>query len=770
MAKKPHGDERPAISETTLPESLRDLVDVPLTSPSLASRAMDGRLVPLVLATVTALDGSPRGGTLVELLDAAGEVVDATRTSANGLAVLRFPHRAPADPGMKATHRGHDHSTAGDEEALPEVSGEVRVSDGSRDGTSDEVVVPAGRHHAVKSFVARADDETGVLPGDDQLSRLPTDFSPQTCSELSTGRTNGLLGATGLGTRADPLLPAPAAGQLSLAGRRTPLVRRLDVVRRTTDGRRWLVQLRQEWVLLGYTLGELASVTPLDPGSVLQHADQVVEQVSTAVRETTDRVSSTLTQTLGDLLSSFGSVDTVVNATASTSAGVVGGFFGIPGVFGVGGAYATLDTSATASTDIDTSLLVNRSLHQVSTLVNEAIARAQAVAEGAQRTAANVVNHLAPLVSKVTNALHWRVYENYAVCTHVDGVLAVEEHPISAGDTFRFDATWARAFRAFLEPALLDRSLVANFTGLAVAAETPGLATAHVEITYDATLNPGTAAVTLGGTSMTFALPPGNGQVARGTLTFPAPVAPGSRLTGTATFTPGAPLSTPFFTIPSTLTVRRFAVWVDNPLTGAPDQADDNPGTSVNLDIATEGLAALNSGDALVQHLNANRAYYLDVLAAAAARFPALRVDASRSGGPLAGIPAELWRLPIVGFEGNMVLVARPLAAGETPSHAELLQRDPGSGTLVQLLARGSYGEVLQGVAALTDLTNNLHPALKAIAPPQFVEFPEQPVLPPAPLGGTPAGGAAGTATGAAGTVTGAVTGAAGAVTGGLGG
>ena len=718
-----------------LPESLRDLLDVPLASPALATRAMDGRLVPVVFANVVGPDGAPRAGVLVELLDGEGEVLDATRTSGGGLAVLRFPPRPPSgDQSGELTHAHGHGGHGGDGGELQTLSGTLRVDDGSREGLTETLAMDVHRSPVVKRLVTFAEPAAVVLAGDDQLARIPVDFSVETCAVLTGGRVGGLLPPTGLPMRDDPLLETPAAGR-SLAGRRTPLVRRVDVVRwgppsvRLHGGifsRRYLVQLRQEWVLLGYTLGELSGVLPLDPGSVVQQADQLVQQASTAAREAVDTVQSTLTQTLKDVISELGTVDTVVSAAASASASVGGaGPFGIGLLLG-GSIGATATGTATVSTSVDTSLLVNRSLQHVSTLVNQAVAQAQAVAEGAQRTAASVVNHLAPLVSRVTNALHWRVYENWAVCTHVDGVLAIEEYPIAPSDLFRFTERWARALRAYLEPALLDRTLVANFADLMRAAETPGVTTATYEITYRAlALSAGTARVTLGGVSSVVALPPGRNTV-RGTITFPTPVPPGTRLTGTAEFRAGEMLGS----TTGTLDVDRFSIWVDNPLTGMPDDVVDGPGPSLRLDITTGGAGSALSGAVLVEHLNANRAYYLDVIAAAALRFPALRVDAGRDDGPLAGISPLVWRLPVVGFEGNKALVARPLAGTESVDVGRLLERDPGSGTLVQLLAPGSYGEVLQGLSALTDVATNLHPALKAIAPTQFVEFPTQPVLP----------------------------------------
>lgn len=729
-----------ATPTTTVPDHLRDLVDVPLCNAAEATRAMDGRLVPLVFVTVLTAAGTPRGGVLVDLLDEHGRVADETRTSAGGLAVLRFPSRAgcaPADPSHDTKGAGHGHGRG---DPLPAVTGTVRVSDGSPDGSTTDVAVREGESHVVARIVApEPDGDVPVMRADDQLSRLPADFSPQTCAELSA-RAGGLFGTPTDALPHEAVVMATTPG-LSLIGRRTPLVRRLDVVR-AAGGKRWLVQLRQEWVLLGYTLGELSDVTALDPGATLKRTDQTAERVGTTVRDTADRATATLTETLTDTLRDLGTIDTVVTAAASASGAAAGGLFGVPGMF-VGAAAAGLSANATVSTEVDTTLLVNRVLQQVSTLVNEAIGSARSVAEDVQHTVTDVLEHTAPLVSRVTNALHWRVYENYAVCTHVEGVLEIEAFELGL-EGFRFTASWARAFRSYLEPALLDRTLAARFSDVADATpQHPGYGQATVELEYVATVSPGVATVRLGDALASFPLDP-NTRVVRRTLPFLAPVMPGATVTGDVTVTAGAQVrteDTPIDAPAPELGVTKLSVWVHNPLTGAPDQKFHNPGDYTTLSVTMPGTPAPVRGpDPLVEHLNANWSYYVDVIAAAAVRFPALRVDAGRNGGPLAGITPEVWRLPIVGFEGNTMLVARPVTLDtglrgteepRLPAAVEQLRGDSGSGTLVQLRAPGSYGEVLQGVAVLTDLASSLHPALRAPAVPVVAEFPV-----PAPVDG----------------------------------
>lgn len=70
-----------------------------------------------------------------------------------------------------------------------------------------------------------------------------------------------------------------------------------------------------------------------------------------------------------------------------------------------------------------------------------------------------------------------------------------------------------------------------------------------------------------------------------------------------------------------------------------------------------------------------------------------------------------MWQLPIVGFEGNRVLVI--LDPGDDDEEAQDLLADEGAATILQLAAPGAYAEALQGLLELTDLVaGKIHPAL----------------------------------------------------------
>ena len=665
-------------------------------SPAYATQEMDGRLVPVVMVTVFDKQRRAVGRALLELRDDAGNVVDTTRTSAGGLGVLRFPPRKPRKP--RPANERERVTVIADGDA---VTGRVFVIDGSEDPPSEAVNIKPNMQVAKTVFLL--DDPFGGVdvqlpPGDDPLTRLPTDFSEDTCNALVGARTNGLLDPNNLTMRDDPLL-SPPAGVTTLAGKRLPILRRLAVIRYGPDDRRYLVRLRQEWVLLTYTLGELAQVQALDPGAVVQSAEQFVNQVSTATRETVEMAKSTLSQTLQDVLSSLGSIDSVVKTVAE--AGASGWGIGIPGLFGYGSADVDLDLSV--STNINTSLLVNRAIQQAASFVNQAISKAHAIVEGVQRTASDVVNYLAPLVSQVANALHWRVYEVYAVCTNVDAVHLIEEVPLFANPQ-PFTTEQVLAFRPFFEPALLDKTLVSAYDELLAFAELPPLTEATAEITYNATftilgipvpLSP-TITMNLAGNSQTASGSSGTTRSVTLRFTFPTPLPRGGTPTATVGITGPSVAG-----LTSTLQIVRVQVWIDRPLSG-PGFILDNPPATFGVPIGGgPGAATI-----LVNHVNANLHYYWGVLATAAIRFPSLRQDVTE----LQMLDPRLWRLPLVGMEGTTALLLQPET--DTIDANELLD-DAGAGTLVEILAPGSYGEMLTGLLQLP--LDRLHPLLEQV-------------------------------------------------------
>ncbi|KVZ49453.1 hypothetical protein WL19_15705 [Burkholderia ubonensis] len=685
------------------------LVDKCVLSPAYATREMDGRLVPVVFAFVVDPQRRPVAGVVLELHDADDQVVDTTRSSAGGLGVLRFPARKPrAERGADESQRITVVADGG------EVEGTVHLLDGRRTLKTQSVMIPPDQQLAESLFMIDAPENAVNLSlGDDPLKRLPIDFSEDTCKALLNMLSNNLL---------DPKIAADPLGNLQAipGGKREPLIRRLDVVRYGQNNNRYLVRLRQEWVLLTYTLGEFAEVQPLDPGAVVQSAEQLVNQVSSAVREAVDTAKSTLNQNLQDALSNLGSIDAVVHTVADASAHATGWGGGIPGIAGGGGVDAGAKLDLKVDTNVNTTLLVNRAIQEVSTLVNQAIAKAHDVAEGAQRTASDVANHLAPLVSHVANALHWRVYEVYAVCTNVEAV-----HPITVLPLFgpklhlgsgpfppsvtEFKPDEVLAYRPFFESALLDRTLVSAYDDLLQAAELQPLTAATVRVIYDATGGLfGIAArinMTLNGVTQTTTVLAGSGQSVTLHFNFPLPGVPRGGLIQSHLEIQGSSF------LPTTQKILRVEIWIEQPLAG-PGFVLDNPPTDFDVPIGPASAA----GSALINHINHHLHYYYGVLVAAAIDVPSLRQDVP----VLAQLDQRVWRLPLLGMEGTTALLLEP----ETNAvDVHTLLDDAGAGTLVEILAPGAYGEMLTGLLQIP--TNDLHPLLKVaetISP--FAPFP----------------------------------------------
>jgi hypothetical protein len=212
------------------------------------------------------------------------------------------------------------------------------------------------------------------------------------------------------------------------------------------------------------------------------------------------------------------------------------------------------------------------------------------------------------------------------------------------------------------------------------------------------------------------------------------------------------------------VTLQRIRFWFDTSPAAAADQ--EIPGgelgpltvnfatrvATAEFDLTPAVPAAIDpqdflKDDPLFRHINTNRSYYLGILGRAAQRIPSLRFDAPQ----LQNVPQEVWRLPIVGFEGHRIVVIRDADPAD-PFVARLLS-DPGAATLIQIAAPGAYAEALQGILSLTDALGKVHPAL--------IPAPA-PVMPPLALVDLTGkqlqviGGGAGTGTGTGtGTITG---------------
>lgn len=773
---------------------LDKLLVLPSTLKSGATRAHDGRLLRLVLVTVHDRAGRSRAGIPLQLLDGEKNVVDRAFTSRTGFAILRFPRPpAGADPVPLDTP----------------VRGTVRILDGSKDGMVQAVDVPGGRQFAdvtlmledlprteestVTGRVAKQIDRVELWPpaglGDDPLNSLPADFTPELCDALAA--KIGDDGDSLLGKLGDPT---------DFRSRRTPLIKRLSVVRNgdltvspnSTEPRRYLVRLRQSWVFLGYTLGELAEVDALDPGAVLDETVGTVERSVDQVSRLVDQVRSFATSSLNDTLTQTNKIDTLVNAATSTevNASVLGFGFGIPG-FGIGGATAKagMRTSATTSTSVDTSLNVNHSISTAQSFVNEAIHQATSQLTSLARTVTTTIGRVSPLLSRVTNLLRWRVYENYAVSTHVEDVLElvsvkvvdIPHSQLPRGGTVStpvFSPEEIVEYRRFFEAAMLEPRLREEYPALIeavrVAQSGRSVRSVVVAVNYSAAFATGHLTVRINGAEERITLRAGSGR-AVGVVRFDTPVPIGDLrradlvLTASPTL-PSVAFAQQFFE--NMVSVDVTSATFSAGATAGGSSVDTAPvdlhhagkggsvADSVTFDIAPPAVDATRSP--LWVHVNQNPSYYLGVLAQAAMAYPSLRDDSDK----LREIPEHVWRLPIVGFEGNHIVVAKDPDEGNTD--VERLLADPGAATLVQLQAPGAYSEALQGLLSLVDAEGLIHPGLMpapapAMPPLTVVDITGKPMVPaasgngstaPAPAPATaPVTGATGSAgsTGAAG-------------------
>jgi transglutaminase-like putative cysteine protease len=131
---------------------------------------------------------------------------------------------------------------------------------------------------------------------------LPTDMSPELCEAV------GQVFGPGI----DTILTNPDRAN-DFRARRTRLIKHVTVPRvgPATPGdaapSRYLVSLRQEWRFLGYTLGEVADIEPLSPGSIIQTATRAIadttERTSSSVEDVRRQATSLLESTLSRLSS-----------------------------------------------------------------------------------------------------------------------------------------------------------------------------------------------------------------------------------------------------------------------------------------------------------------------------------------------------------------------------------------------------------------------------------------------------------------------------------
>ena len=740
--------------------ALKDLLGKPPKLQNKGTKAMDGRQQALVLVILRDKQGATRSGIELRLLDKASkELLDRSRTDRNGSVLLKFPMPLKA------------RTTA--------AEGILELADGTN--SVDVTVPPFPKQHALVELTldalpplpeppaaALALTSSDPLRGDNPLERLPRDFTTDLCDTITAV----------LPTVADPIFAGIAPGN-DFRSQRTPRAIRLTIPRTVETpanpdipNRRFLVRVLQQWDFMGYTLGELASVEPLDPGSMLRETLSSVEQLAQAASRVAEQSSSTLNEVLQSSLSQLSSIDTLVevatNIDSKASAGirspglgigaVIGGLLGGVGgavlgglagaaIGGVGASAGTnVATTATTATNIDTSLEVNSRVQLARSIVNQAIRTTSSLLRQTQSAVSREIGRVSPLLSRVTNLLHWILYENYMVCSFVEDVFEIEERqfttppPIASGDipVFFSDEDIVN-YRRYFEPVLLEPQLASQFTVLrnAIALRLAGgqpITRIRFTVDYGTSSNSLAADLKLrvGSAELSLRLSPGRSRV-QGTL-FVAPVLPGQLgdLDIVMTSVALIPSITVIgFTIPApagSVNVTRILISFDGSTAADPDQVVTPAALTVDNTTPTPSATAsdvLNppvrlidtTKNPLFRHVNINHTYYIGVLAQAALTVPSLRSDAPQ----LVNFPYDhdIWRLPILGFEGDRVLILKNVDPVD-PDVVELLANDVGAGTLVQLAAPGAYGEALKGLLTILNLDPTklvdegtlIHPAL----------------------------------------------------------
>lgn len=712
------------------PHALKVLIDKPAALASKATKMMDGRRQPVVLLLVRTASGEPASALRVRLTQ-EGHVRDETTTDRRGAALLLFP----------AAHAMRMESA----DAMKDAHGKVEILVKGRDPIHREVHVPMGKQHQVLEVflepapptdvpVTLADSSAKPLAStalpqltDNPLDRLPADFSTELCQDLTK-----LLGPVN-----DPIL-GMAGDEQDFRKRRVPLVKRLVIPRvgASVGGkppRRYLVRVRQEWNFLGYTLGELTQVEPLDPGSILKETTHTAERLVQNATRSVDELVSRATDTVVSGLHSAGSVDAVLDvATSVRTTALAGGFaIGLPGLmFGGGGADAKVTTTAHTHSHVDTSLDVNSSLHAAKSLVNQQMRLVQSTSRNLQNAVTSSLGKVSPLLSRVTNLIRWTMYENYMVCTHVEDVLEVESEVIAdlaePGQAYLFTDEQIVDLRRIFEPRLLEPKLRPHFDALAAAVDVrrgANLPIVAVEVTAEyqpGFTNGSTLDVTLGSGLGTTTIPlrPGTTRATQ-TIALNAPTAASGITSATLNLALGAP-QTIFgnILVPNSAQVNRvelafvtpsgFRRRLSIPLGSTLRADNDHPSASATESFSVPPAVVLTDADPLLVHVNANKTYYFGLLCQAALVEPALRDDMPHFDAFNGDHP--LWRLPIVGFEGNRALIVKE--ADALDAEVKQLLADPGAATLIQIAAPGAYAEALQGLLKLAVDLEKIHPAL----------------------------------------------------------
>ncbi|HEX4896220.1 MAG TPA: hypothetical protein VFV11_07815 [Solimonas sp.] len=788
---------------------LGTLVAKPPRLGAAATRQADGSRARVVLVKVDTTDGGRAGGTTASLYSADGRtLLDTARVDRRGLVLLRFPQgmgdamgalpatlrlgTAPAPLSLEVPAGQQHlvlHTRIAPEEAVG-IAGETVGTAGELVGDATENVdattatltdaitalneaaealaastatagdalddaataitaaateirnTAAALTEAAAALGAAAASLADDVPTDSVVSRLPISFSP------SLGDSVARLLAVAEGP-----IPGIDTSTQGISTSRMPLYKEFSVLRLVgrDRARRFVVRIRQEWIFVGLTLGELTRVDALDPASVTGTLDATltasVQAGLTLDAGTASRLQASLAGQLSAQAAIDSALDVAVNAKLDANlkahAGVglfTGGFGSAADIFGelVGvkaGASldAELDVHAHTELSIRSSLLASARINAAASLVNQVRVQISATLDAQAKVNARLVAQINPSLARAVNLLRFVMYDVYAVTSRVEDVVEIVEEKVFSEPPSQSPPMFPPAdvveYRPFFQPRLLEPQLAAHFGLLRrslsdLRAGGEPIHSLQMLVDYAATGAGADLSVLVGGRRMTIPLRPGSGATTA-RLNFNPPVRPADLTEALLTLTQRTPSWLPM-PVPANGTTRvtRIEIRYD----GSAFLDDLGTFNAGELEVgpnrpSTDGRVQLNPRmsdynpytDALVQHINRNRHYYLGVLASAAIRrAPSLRQDAPQLAE--IGVDSPLWTLPLLGFVGDRALLLREPEAGD-PAVKELMA-DEGTSTIVQLASAGLYTEAAQGRLQISEVVGRAHPALQMAQPP----------------------------------------------------
>jgi len=750
---------------------LLELINNPPAVNDTATQKFDGRKIPIIIVLVRNSAGLTQLGVLTRLME-GNNLIDQSYTNVKGFSLLKY-NRPVSD-------RPADNELNG-------LSLTVEIPGLLFEGVGNGNVTFTDKFHIIKEITVTAlplpkfpvppTPTTPEVPlteleklqnrvftfADNPLDRLPPDFDPSLITTLES-----MLGNNG---GSDPLQQLAGSTKSDFRTRRLPIVTQFSFIRNGKTAaplnpndtiinqggaiKRYAVRIRQEWTFLGYTLGELAEVKSLDPGTLLNQATSQTQHNVENISNTLNRLVSQITEQTNSGLSSTAEVNTDIGAGVGLTGGItgfLGGLFG--GIFGGGG--ASVGASVNTHNNVDTTLQVNQSLRVTKDAVNENVKKAFSTLKDLKNVISSAVSQVSPLLSRVTNLLRWTMYENYAVSNTIESVNEIQsirltedltlyqEDPDTTdtvlpvpGETFLalFSIEEIIDNRRIFERGLLDRRLAREFDVLARGLESDlareRIRSISISVNYSALIAGADLVITLQDQSpVIVTLRPGDSS-ARGSIRLNSILSEQLLEQKNVSLSLSLRPDLAPFGFVTSLLLPSARVQVLNVRLGFgginsvipsqnitptdftvnnSTQTNSLEGTSaIRIAIPDSGTESLNELNPLFRHINKNQHHYFRLLMEAALKNPELRDDSAviRRMFPSSH---PFWRLPIQGFEGANVLILTNAAANDP--NIPFLLGDGGAATIIQLAAPGHYAEALQGLLQLADAAGMVHPSL----------------------------------------------------------